>query len=327
MDRWWPGWSNRVRPRRPACRRRCRSCPARRHGRTAGSTPRTGRAGRPGPAGPVWGGNPGSGPSAAVSPRARRPSGRGRRPPGRSPGRMHCRGRRTCHAAAWPPVGGDLAGTARAGECRRAVAAPRTVRRPRGVDRCAAARRGMAVPGTARCPGAGVRYAAARRGLAVRGTARCPGAGARCGLAVRGMARCPGAGARCGLAVWGMARCPGAAARCGAAAPAVGRCGWRGARRGGAGCPAVRCRPEGAGRRAAMAHWEGRLPGPRPCARVAVGLDRRAGPNRRPAAGKSRDRRGRCAVGGGPAHPTGRAAARRRAHPQNPWRERIPLSG
>jgi hypothetical protein len=60
---------------------------------------------------------------------------------------------------------------------------------------------------------------------------------------------------------------------------------------------------------------------------VAAGQGRRPGSNRRPAAGRSRDQRGRRAVDGAPAHPTGRAAARRRAHQQNPWRERILLSG
>ena len=54
----------------PTSRRRCRSCPARRRGRTGGSTRRTGRAGRSGPAGPAWAGNPGSSPSGEVSLRA-----------------------------------------------------------------------------------------------------------------------------------------------------------------------------------------------------------------------------------------------------------------
>jgi hypothetical protein len=266
--------------------------------------------------------SPGSGPSAAVSPRVRRPSGRGRRPPWRSPGRMHRRGRRACRAAAWRPVGGNLAGTARAGECRHAVAAWRTARCSRGAARCEGARRGMAVPGMGRC-----RRVAARRVAAVPVKGRCRGAEDRCGGAWPVMARCPGAGVRpgtarflrvaaCRVAAWlVMARCPRVAA-----VPVMAR------------CPPVatsgpaRCGRTVARRRAAMAHPEGRLPGPRRPARGAAGRDRRPGSNRRPAAGRSRDRRGWRAVDGAPAHPIGRAAARRRAHPENPWRERILLS-
>ncbi len=139
---------------------------------------------------------------------------------------MHRRGRRTCHAAAWPPVGADPAGTARAGERHRAVAAPRTARCPSVAARRlpAAARRWEAVPGTARCPGGVVRYGAARQGMAAPGTARCPGAVARCAPAVRGMGRCRPAAARRGAAVRRMGRCRGAVARRGrTAVPAAGR--------------------------------------------------------------------------------------------------------
>jgi hypothetical protein len=253
---------------------------------------------------------------------------------------MHRRGRRPCHAAAWPPVGADPAGTARAGERHHAVAAPPTARCPAG-----AARRWAAVPGRARCPGGVVRYGAARRWVAVRGRARCPGGVVRYGaarrwVAVRGTARCLGGvrygAARPGVAAPGTARCPRAAARREAAVWKKRRCRYGTARCAPAAGPA-RCRragllarrrrPEEARRRAAMARREERPPGLRRC---------RSGC--RPAADKSRDRRGRRALAGAhavaglapapraPAHPTGRAPARRRAHPENPWRERIPLS-
>jgi len=313
-----------------------------------GSKRRTGRVGRPDPAGPAWADNPGSGPCAAVIPRARRPSGLGT---------IHRRGRRTCHAAAWPPVGADPAGTARAGDPYRAVAAPRTARCPPVAARRlpVAARRWEAAPGRARCPGGVVRYGAARPGMAAPGTARCRGAVARRAPAVRGTGRYARAAARRGAAVWKMrrcrgavarrapavretGRCPRAAARRGAAAWGMGRCprgapagsarcGRTGARHGRAAHLARRRGPEGTRRRAAMARREERPPGLRRCC-----------PNRRPPADKNRDRRGRCALAGAhpaaglapaaraPAHPTGRAAAHQRAHPQNPWRERILLS-
>ena len=114
---------------------------------------------------------------------------------------MHRRGRRTCHAAAWPPVGADPAGTARAGDRYRAVAARRLP---------VAARRWEAAPGRARCPGGVVRYGAARQGMAAPRTARCRGAVTRCAPAVRGTARYRRGAARPGgRLVWpGMRRCP-----------------------------------------------------------------------------------------------------------------------
>src|SRR5262249_20148363 len=79
--------------------------------------------------------------------------------------------------------------------------------------------------------------------------------------------------------------------------------------------------------------------GPRRRVRVAAERARRPGPDRRRHAGRNRDQRGshasaglRPAAGRGPVvrapgRPAGRAAARRRVHPHNPWRERIPPNG
>jgi hypothetical protein len=211
------------------------------------------------------------------------------------------------------------------------------------VARCEAAS-----PGTARWPGAVARPGVVRPGVALPGTARWPGAVARPGVvrpgvALPGTARWPGAVARPGVTLPGTAQwLPTGDRRMKAGLVPRRRVGPRGV---GAEFPA-RPRPVGALPALVLVRREGPPAGPRLRAHVVAGRHFRPGPgrrqaadSRRSAAGHSRVRpgwrawagprpaAGHASAGGAPARPAGRAAARRRAHPQNPWRERIPLSG
>ena len=169
--------------------------------RTAGSMWRTGQAGRPGPAVPASAGSRGSGPSAAVSPRVRRPREQRQGPPRRFPGRCHGRagscgtgyGLRAGRSQTGDPARVQMSlqqePPARAGESRHAVA------------RLELARPGAATLGTVRCRRVAARPGLGRPGMATPGTVRCRRvaarhAVARCDVEAPGMAQSARAGAR-----------------------------------------------------------------------------------------------------------------------------------
>ena len=325
-----------------------------RRARTAGSTWRTGQAGRPGPAGPASAGSRGSGPSAAVSPRVRRPRERRQGPPRRFPGRCHGRAG-SCGTGYGPRAGRSQTGdparaemplqqepSARGGEFRHAVA------------RLELARPGAATLGTVQCRRVAARPGLGRPGMATLGTVRCRRVTARPGLerlwmAVPGTARCRRAAARhavarCDVGAPGMAQSARAAARHRVTQHAEARRGVAlpvTARHASA-CPQAAASRRGTARHPVappdvavrgMARWRVRAAGQGsplgPHCRQPLGMNRD-----RLAVRMSRDRLGWHA-GAGPrpgaghalvsratAEPTGRAPARHDAHPLNPWRER-----
>jgi hypothetical protein len=160
----------------------------------------------------------------------------------------------------------------------------------------------------------------------------------RRGGAVSGRARCRRAEGLRGAAGPRTARCRRAEDPRGGAVSGRARCRWAGDRHAGADCPA-RCCPVEAPHAARSRHPGQCRAGPRRRAAVPAGQGCLPGPRRRETAGRRRNQRGgrvqatpRPATGLAPGaraseHPTGRLAARRCALPENPWRERIPLSG
>ena len=225
------------------------------------------------------------------------------------------------------PAGRAWAGNPGSGPS--AVATPRAGRpgrRPRPLgqsparNRCRPGRRSRAAmrPGGARWrPAAPCRPVAWPRMLRWPGTALCRPWAARHEMARRGLAR-PGATwlepIRRRATSW----------------PERARCRpWAAACRGAADSRVARCRPVWA----LQARWERGPTGARRLVR------KRAGPGRPPHAGKKggqqdwrasagpRPAAGLAPAAGAPLRPAGHAAARRRSHPQNPWRERIPPSG
>jgi hypothetical protein len=209
MGHWWPGRSSPVRCRSPICLRH--AGPATRRARTDGSTWRTGQADIPGPADPASAGSRGSGPSAAVSPRVRRPRAQRQGPPGRFPGSCHGRAG-SCGTEFGPRAGRSRTGdsaraemslqqepSARAGEFRHAVARLElarpgaatlgTVRCRRAVARPGPGRPGMATPGTVRCRRAVARHAVARCDVGAPGTAQSGRAAGRHRVAHHAVAR------------------------------------------------------------------------------------------------------------------------------------------
>jgi hypothetical protein len=183
-----------------------------RRARTAGSTWRTGQAGRPGPAVPASADSRGSGPSAAVSPRVRRPREQRQGPPRRFPDRCHGRAG-SCGTGYGLRAGrsgqtGDPARAqmplqqeppAQAGEFRHAVARPGlgrpgaatlgTVRCRRVAARPGLGRPGMATPGTVRCRRVAARHAVARCDAGAPEMAQSARAAARHQVAQHAVAR------------------------------------------------------------------------------------------------------------------------------------------